>query len=145
MQTPNNNRRKQAANRAVCYYRCASRDPADQQPALDLQRAVCQVVVARRGLRVIDEFADIGECSFNRFRLGLADLISTVRANAPVTVVVADPTRLGRSYADLVWVRDQIEQTGSTILTATDSIEAHLRVAGMSVLLSDHPKPEERP
>jgi DNA invertase Pin-like site-specific DNA recombinase len=145
MKTSENSPRTKQLRRAVCYYRCASADQSDQQRALEDQRATCHAVAAEHVLHVIDEFADIGESGTNRFRLGLADLLAAVRANAPVTVIVADTARLARDHASLAWAVSEIEKTGSTILPATGSVESGLFADAVTTRLLDYAENQEQP
>jgi DNA invertase Pin-like site-specific DNA recombinase len=145
MKTPDDSFEADIPQVAVCYYRCASADQADQKRALEAQHAACYALATSRGLDVLAAFADIGASSLDRSRLGLKDLLDFVRLNAPVTVIVTDIARLARDNTDPAIIVDEIETTGSKVLTVTGDDTTTRCANALISLIVNHIEHRERP
>ncbi|HUZ01434.1 MAG TPA: recombinase family protein [Thermomicrobiaceae bacterium] len=66
---------------AVSYIRVASADPNNAASAIESQRAQIALAAQRLGLRLVDEFVDIGYSGMSMNRPGLRRLLDHVAAH----------------------------------------------------------------
>lgn len=124
----------ETVERAVLYLRAASADPQDQQDGIARQRAACTREAERLGAVIIGEYVDAGASGNITNRSGLRRLLRRIAEGPVGYVIVRDRTRLARNPVDDAAIRQRIDQTGATLVSAQNdgaevSVDEPLRSA----------------
>ncbi len=106
---------------AVIYIRVASKDKADQDNAITMQREACECEADKIGATVVDEFVDAGVSGNTTNRHGLQRLLKFITENHITYVIVRDIARLSRNYRDDLVIRQAIEQAGVTLVSVNEN------------------------
>jgi site-specific DNA recombinase len=109
--------------KAVIYIRVASKDQADRDNAIAVQREACKREADKIGATVVDEFVDAGVSGNTTNRHGLQRLMKFITENPITYVIVRDRVRLSRNHRDGLVIRRAIEQAGATLVSVDEGIE----------------------
>ncbi len=113
----------QSRLKAVIYIQGASKDPADQDDSIAMQREVCKREADNIGATVVDEFVDAGVSGNTTNRHGLQRLLKFITENSITYVIVRDRARLARNHRDDLVIRQAIEQAGATVVSVDEGID----------------------
>ena len=105
---------------AVSYIRVASPDPADAATGVERHRAQIALAAQRLGLRLADEFVDIGYSGMSTDRPGLCRLLDYVAAHQVGYCIVANLDQFSRRPEDAADIGQVLSDALVAIVVAAD-------------------------
>lgn len=105
---------------AVSYIRVASADPADAARGVERQRAQIALAAQRLGLRLAEEFVDIGYSGMGMDRPGLRRLLDHVAAQQVGYCIVNTLDRFSRRPEDAADIDQALSDALVAIVVAAD-------------------------
>lgn len=108
----------------VAYLRVSTEEQAASGAGLAAQRVTIEAEAARRGLEVVEWFADegiSGKAIANR--PGLADALALMDAGAASALMVAKLDRLSRSVSDASGILDRSARAGWSVLSCDMAVD----------------------
>ena len=107
---------------AVSYIRVASADSDDTARAVERQRAQIALAAERMGLRMAEEFTDVGYSGMSMDRPGLRRLLDHVNTHQVGYCVVASRDRLSENPEDAADIDEALDDALVAIVVAADHI-----------------------
>ncbi len=107
---------------AVSYIRVASSEVDDAARAAERQRAQIALAAEHMGLRMAEEFADVGYSGVSMDRPGLRRLLDHVTAQRVGYCVVATSDRLSEDPEDAADIDEALSDALVAIVVAADHI-----------------------
>jgi len=107
---------------AVSYIRVASADSDDAAVPVERQRAQIALAAERLGLRLAEEFVDVGHSGMSMDRPGLRHLLDHVTHRQVGYCVVAAADRLSRDPEDIADIDEALSDALVVVLVAADHI-----------------------
>jgi DNA invertase Pin-like site-specific DNA recombinase len=111
---------------AVSYIRVASTTSDEAAREVERQRAQIALAAGRLGLRMADEFVDIGHSGMSMDRPGLRRLLDHVTAHQVGYCVVATRDRLSEDPEHMADIDEALDDALVAIVIAADHTGTHL-------------------
>jgi site-specific DNA recombinase len=105
---------------AISYIRVASVDPNDAARAVERQRAQIALAARHLGLRLVDEFVDIGYSGMSMDRPGLRRLLDHVATHEVGYCIVATLDQFSLRPEDAADIDQALSDALVAIVVATD-------------------------